>query len=475
MTKHISPQVFQAILQTDFPSFLHMVFQTVCPGQEFIRGWHVRAIAHKLMQVHSGEITRLVINQPPRTLKSIAASVAFPAFLIGHDPTRKIICVSYSQDLATDLHNLFRKVVESDWYRALFPAVVVERASDSRITTTRGGFRVATSVRGTLTGRGADIIIIDDPLKAEEAQSDTSRKAVKDWYSNSLVTRLDTPETGAIVLVMQRLHEEDLAGHLLASGSWNHLDLPAIAQRTCRVELGNGKFRDWPEGELLDPVRLSENVVERIRREVGSFMFSAQFLQQPVPVEGNMIRRSWFQWYRESIEEQADDRIVQSWDLATSEAEASDYTVCTTWLVRKQDYYLLDVQRMRSDFPAVRKQFFELADKYKPTAILVERAGPGLIFLQSLASEEILPCCRPIGITPKGSKVERMSIHSPKIEAGQVHLPKDAPWLEAYMKELLAFPYSKHDDQVDSTSQFLKWIEGPAAMENLSLGHGLPV
>jgi len=220
--------VLSALLRSDLHSFVRKVFKTVLPGSTYLPNWHIDAIVYQLMRVHHGESRRLLINQPPRSLKSICVSIAYVAWLLGHKPGCRIIVVSYSNDFAVELHRQFRMVIDSEWYRALFPAMRVAKDTGTELVTTMGGSRYATSVGGTLTGRGADLIIIDDPLKAEDANSELARKRVIDWYGGTLVSRLNDKENGPIVVVMQRLHQDDLAGHLIRqSGGWHFLELPA--------------------------------------------------------------------------------------------------------------------------------------------------------------------------------------------------------------------------------------------------------
>src|SRR5262249_866597 len=208
-------RMLQAVLRRDLRYFFRKVFATVYPGETYSPNWHIEAIAHRLMRVHAGETRRLLINQPPRSLKSMCVSIAYAAWLLGHDPARRIIVASYSGDFSAELHRQFRMVIDSEWYARLFPRTVSAKETGLELVTTRGGGRYATSVGGTLTGRGADLIIVDDPLNANEAQSETARKRVIDWYGGSPVSRLNDKERGAIIAVMQRPHEEDLAGHLL--------------------------------------------------------------------------------------------------------------------------------------------------------------------------------------------------------------------------------------------------------------------
>lgn len=446
-----------ALLRTDLRSFVRKCFQTILPGTPYLPNWHIDAIVHQLVCVQSGDIARLLINQPPRSLKSICVSVAYVAWLLGHDPTRRVIVVSYSNEFAAELHRQFRMVIDAPWYRALFPAMRPARDTGTELVTTAGGSRYATSVGGTLTGRGADLIIVDDPLKAEEAMSDVSRRRVIDWYGRTLVSRLNDKERDPIIVVMQRLHESDLAGHLQAQGGWQHLDLPAIAVDDGVIPIGRGKVKKRRTGDILHAERESKEALDRMKAEIGSLQFSAQYQQRPVPLEGNLIRREWFRYYDQLPQQGVAGRIVQSWDIAMMTGEANDYSVCTTWRMIKADYYLVDVFRGRLAYPDLRRMVASLAAKHAVGTVLIENAGPGMSLLQDLWHDLPYGMTRPLGQTPNGSKEDRMVAQSAKIEAGHVHLPKNADWLDTFLHEILAFPHGRHDDQVDSVSQFLKW------------------
>ena len=455
-------RVLRAILRAELPFFIRKVFATISPGETYLHNWHVDAIAHQLMRVHSGEGRRLLINQPPRSLKSICVSVAYVAWLLGHDPTRRVIVASYSGDFAAELHRQFRMVVSSEWYAALFPTLRWAKETGLELITTQGGSRYATSVGGTLTGRGADLIIVDDPLNANEVHSEPARKRVIDWYGGALVSRLNDKQTGSIIAVMQRLHEDDLAGHLMRQGGWDHLDMPAIALENEIIELGHAKSHARRSGDVLHPERESREALEAIKAEVGSLLFSAQYQQRPVPVEGNLIRRSWFLAYDNLPAGPSRTRIVQSWDVAMMTGGQNDYSACTTWLTHKNDAYLLHVYRGRLEYPELRRKVICLAAEHGATTVLIENAGPGMNLLQDLRAAMPQGMTRPIGVKPEGSKVDRMAAQSAKIEAGHVHLPNSAPWLGEFLTELLSFPNGRHDDQVDSVSQFLRWLQNDA-------------
>ena len=348
--------VLDAILRTDFVSFIRKAFQTVSPGERFLENWHIEAMAYHLLKVVRGETRRLIITIPPRHLKSICTSVALPAFILGHDPTRRIICVSYSQDLAVKHANDFRTVLKSDWYRRLFPGTRIDPAKDTQteIMTTRKGFRLATSVGGTLTGRGGNLIIIDDPIKPEEAMSDTTRERLIQWCGNTLLSRLDHKEQGAIIVVMQRLHVGDLAGHFLTQGGCQHLNLPAIAEVEETIEIGPERYHVRKVGDLLHAARESRATLDLIKAGMGSATFSAQYQQSPVPPGGNMVKWEWFRWY--DPDDLDVDDVVISWDTAIKPTEFADYSVGTVWAIKGNFYYLLDVVRDRLPFPALTRK-----------------------------------------------------------------------------------------------------------------------
>jgi hypothetical protein len=238
-------RVFEALLRNDFRGFIDKAFTTLCPGQGFVRSWHIEAIAYRLEQIRRGKIKRLIINMPPRSLKSIAPSVAFPAFVVGLDPTRRLICVSYSAELAKKHSNDFRALVEAPWYQSAFPTTRIGpyKNSETEIEFTERGFRLATSVGGTLTGRGGDIIVIDDPLKPDDAYSEAKRNAANEWFKSTLLSRLDDKRTGAIVIVMQRVHMDDLTGFVTShSDEWVILNLAAIAEADEDIPISATKF-----------------------------------------------------------------------------------------------------------------------------------------------------------------------------------------------------------------------------------------
>jgi predicted phage terminase large subunit-like protein len=448
-----SAALVNAACRKDPVSFVRKCFHWLAPSAIFHMNWHLCAIAHQLEQVRLGTIKRLIITVPPRSLKSMMCSVAFPAFVLGHDPAKRLIVVSYGADLAITHANNFRTVVNMPQYAAMFPAMQIStmKNTQTEVVTTRNGFRLATSVDGALTGRGGDIIVIDDPIAALAALSQKSREHVVDWYFNTLLSRLDDKQNGAIVLVMQRLHEDDLVGVLLrGSDEWTVLNLPAIAEQDEWIPIGNGKFHYRRTGDLLHPEREPMAVLESLRAQLGADIFAAQYQQQPVAPGGVMIKRDWIPRY-DRLPTPPSPHIIQSWDVASKEGAENDWSVCTTWLIFENRYYLVDVLRGRFDYPTLKALVVSHAKLYKPCTILIEDAGVGTALVQDLkeASFSVVP------IKPEYDKKIRMSIQSAKFASGRVLFPRQAPWLADLELELFSFPHGRHDDQVDSISQAL--------------------
>ena len=453
ISPELEGQVLDAVLRSHFPSFLRKVFSTLSPGQTFESGWAVEAMAYQIERLLSGDERRLIVNLPPRSLKSIAFSVALPAFALGLDPRLRIICVSYSIELAKKLANDFRAIVESDWYRRIFPGTRIGRFknTETEIEFTERGYRLAVSVQGTLTGRGGDLIIIDDPIKPTDALSEPTRNSVNQWYLNTLLSRLDNKATGRIVIVMQRVHVEDLTGFVLDGPEESTvLKLPAIGLVRESIPIGPERFHERLPGEVLWPGREPRSVLDRYRLQLGSDVFSAQYQQEPMPPEGAMIKRQWVQRYDTPPARTAGSRVIQSWDTASKGGPENDWSVCTTWLFQDRLYYLLHVERGRYDYPELKKRAQALAQQYNPTKLLIEDTGTGSALVQELRLE-----LSAIAVKPTADKIARMSAESAKFEAGLVYFPKHAPWLADLEAELFSFPGSRHDDQVDSISQAL--------------------
>jgi predicted phage terminase large subunit-like protein len=451
---------YAALLRRNLYAFIARTFYELNPDTEFRPNWHIEVIAAELEACWRGETTRLIINVPPRSLKSQAASVAFPAWLLGQKPGAQIICASYGQDLANKHAIDCRAVLSSGFYRSIFPTrLSPQRQAVHEFMTTQKGVRLATSVGGVLTGRGADYIIIDDPLKPDEALSETQRNAANAWYDHTLYSRLNDKKTGCIILIMQRLHEDDLVGHVLGQGNnWKVLRFPAVAEEdetySIQTSLGPQRFQRRV-GEALHPERESLEILQNIRETQGEYHFAGQYQQAPAPLGGGMVKAGWFKTYTDKELPTKFEMVFQSWDTANKPTELSDYSVCTTWGVKQKHIYLLHVLRRRMDYPALKRAVAEQAQAFRPKEIIIEDKASGTQLIQELIHEGVHGIRR---YEPTMDKIMRLHAVSSTIENGFVHLPEKAEWLTEYLHELTTFPKGKHDDQADSTSQALDWI-----------------
>lgn len=380
MTNKQTQKLTNAIIKNNFSSFIQKCFYTTNPATKYQHNWHLDLIAQKLTDCENGKIKRLIINIPPRYMKSLSVTVAWPAWLLGHNPARRIIAASYSQQLAIKHALDTRLIINSDWYKNIFPEVKIcsDQNQKAKFITTKRGYRFATSVEGTLTGEGGNFLILDDPHNPVNIFSKKERENVINWYNQVFATRLDDKQNGVIVIIMQRLHPEDLCGFLHKSNSanWHEVIIPAITN-----------------GVALHEARESYSYLQSLKAELGSFVFAAQYQQNPMPAEGGMIKPQWFKRYKTPPLETEIKHITQSWDTAIKAGASSDYSVCTTWLETiSGDYYLLDILRIRAEYPELKRLIISNFEKFNPHAILIEDKASGQSLLQDLRKEATRHC-----------------------------------------------------------------------------------
>ncbi|MGA2647443.1 MAG: terminase family protein [Candidatus Sulfotelmatobacter sp.] len=318
---------------------------------------HHRLIVDYLEAVERGDVSRLIICMPPRHGKSLLGTQIFSAWFLGRNPDRSIITSSYNQELVEDFGRKVRNLVINPVHRAIFPEfrLAQDATSMRRFSTTSEGSYYAVGRGGAITGRGADLLLIDDPLKdAEEARSELTRRALHEWFKSVAYTRLQPG--GAVILISTRWHEDDLAGHLLREdpNGWVVLSLPAIAEV-------DESFRR--AGDALWPEKFPLELLENKRTVLGGAAFASLYQQRPAAAEGAVFNRAWWQFYRELP---ACKRVVQSWDTAFKTGSENDYSVCTTWGVLGNGYYLLSLWRGRVDFPELKRLVYSLAVEWNP-------------------------------------------------------------------------------------------------------------
>jgi hypothetical protein len=327
-----APKVRDAIFRQDFIAFFRKAYEILDPGDTLIWGWYLEAIARYLEDCR-GKRARKIINAPPQSLKSFIVSVAWVAFILMRDPAHRFICCSYSGDLAAKFHAYCRRLMESDWYCNLCPTRLA-KSTENELITTKGGYRYVTSVGATLTGLGANTIIVDDPLNADEAWSETRRRNVNQWFSRALMSRLNNKKAGAVIIVMQRLHMDDLTGHLMEIGGWDRLCLPAKAPKDTSIPLWRGEYA-WKADECLQPMREDDSVLDDLKRDLGAEAFNAQYLQAPVPAGGNMLKPEWLKWCELAPTRQSSDQVIISVDTAAKATATSNYRPCScSWCVK---------------------------------------------------------------------------------------------------------------------------------------------
>lgn len=476
------------------------------PGVPYVENWHIAAIAELLEAVSAGEVRRAIINIPPRAMKSLTVAVFWPAWEWLRRPEGKWLSLSYAQTLSMrDSMRMRRLVLSQPLIGATPDASLLARrgygglldllgeqwdlTSDQktkgRFENTRTGYRVATSVGGMATGEGGDRITLDDPHSAGQARSDTERKATLDWYDATIPTRLNDPNTSAVVIVAQRLHENDLSGHLLETDDWTHLCLPARYEpkhpflTPPRITLPSGRTiagdRRTTAGEVLDTVRLSPGRLAELERDLGSYGFAGQMQQMPAPAEGGMFKRDWFGRFR-FRELPEFDQVVQSWDMrfGDSQKASSSFVVGQVWGIAGADFYLLAQVRERLSFTETLRAVVAVTTMHpEARAKLVEEKANGAAVIDALKHR--IPGMIPL--QTEGGKEVRAAAVQPRVEAGNVRIP-DAEYIPApdgfeptsvgaFLDELAIFPNGAHDDQVDALSQMAAWIEsapGPPSM-----------
>lgn len=443
------------LLRENFNDFVERSFRTLNPATEFLNNWHIELISEYLEACRKRQVRRLIINMPPRALKSVCVSAAWPAFLLGHDPAVRIMTASYASGLSVKHALDCRRIMQSRWYQDVFPQTQLARDQNEKhkFATTEFGHRIATSIGGTATGEGGDFLILDDPQNPAQVMSDVQRMHAIDWFEHTFATRLDDKRKGVIVLVMQRLHDGDLSGHLLRKKGWEHLCLPAIAPERTLYNFG-GYYKLRQQGEVLHEARESAEILRVTKQELGSYGFAAQYQQTPLPPDAGMVRRHWFKRHEHMPQEW--ERVVQSWDTAIKATGNNDASVCVTVGQADGLHYVLDVTVLRAEYPELKRCAKDMAAQWQADAVLIEDKASGQSLLQDLRKEKDMAPL--VAVLPRQDKVTRFAAVSAMIEAGQVSLPKDAVWLAEFEAELLAFPKARYDDQVDAFSQYLNWV-----------------
>jgi phage terminase large subunit-like protein len=436
-------------------------------GTEISRDPYLDVIESPLNDFSEGAIRRLIVNLPPRTLKTLFCSIVLSAWLLAHDPTLKILLITYSQDLAENIARAIRTILEAPWFKRLFPSTRIKKghAQVRNFATTAGGQVYAVSFDGAITGFGGDVIIIDDPHNISDVDFLGRIERTVDRFKTIVKRRLNNPKKGRILVVAHRVHEHDLSAHLLATGRYTHVALPMIATRdqTYRTNYGSWRRR---KGELLRPDADDIDELNQLREELVNPDFELLYQQDTEGQSFPSVKLAHFGRYE--LDEILNLPRFVSVDPGLSKEEGCSFSVAQVWATDWVNFYLIDQFRARCDFIDLVKGVKGLARRNFGAPILIEKTANGHALLSGLTRKQQR---RAIPILPLDSKTRRFRRHLPKIVGAHVKLPKNGAFVDGFMKEIVEFPHGRYDDQVDAMVQFFDWLEkqDPADFSNTNV------
>ncbi|WP_394692863.1 hypothetical protein [Hyphobacterium sp.] len=465
MTIKASKAVVYAAARQDLKSFVRFSFQLVHPEAEFADNFHIDALCYQLDRVRSGDTRRLAINLPPRTLKSFIVSIAWPAFMLGHNPSKRFFVISHNEQLAAEHSSLFRKLIDNPAIKQVFPTLKPTASKNTELiyTTSKLGGRTGLSSGTGLTGMGADVIIFDDPISAQDAASQKTCDQVAKWMKTSAMTRFNDLATGPVICVMQRLSIWDPHAQLTENGNWTKLVLPARAITKTTVQVGVESYHTWQQGALLHPARLPQHVLDEQKHSLGLHGYQAQFMQAPLPAGGGLIDVTKFKVYS-SFPRKHPDLYLVSIDPAGGGTYAKSYSVILVFAVFDGHLYLWARWRKRVEFNDLKSQTIAIISKYRPQDVIIESASSGKPLLEEVhhflqtrrrIDSECTTLLHPF--TPNMSKEARWDEASLLVSEGRLHIPNSNryAWVREFTEECRAFPEGSNDDQVDALSQAL--------------------
>ena len=458
--KFINADIQRIRAERSLPRFIKQVWGVLEPGTTYVDNWHVHLIGEYMQAVNTGQIRRLIINIPPRHMKSIQVTVCYPCWTWATHPEKRFIKISYSDNLSRKHNVLSRDIITSEWYQANWGDRFsikddVNRQNDFK--NNHQGMMFSTSIGGTLTGEGGDVIILDDPQDPQMANSEAERESTINFFRNKLQSRLNDPKKGAFILIMQRLHESDLTGHVLAEQlGYEHLCLPAEAEKKETIIFPISKreiIRE--EGDLLNPNRFDKEVLDGLKKSMGSLQYAGQFQQSPAPAEGSIFKRAWLGNYYAALP--IGCTVIQSWDLPFKKSVDSAKCAGIVMARKGADIYIIDMVNEKMEFTESVAALRQMTAKH-PNArakVVEDKAnGPAII---SLLRKEISGM---IGFEPKGSKEDRALSVTPYFEAGNIYLPhpSKAPWVLDLISDLIKFPNILYKDTVDALVQGILFL-----------------
>lgn len=450
--------IFKTVCENNFAFYCKQFLKILEPETTFIWNWHLDAICNHCMKVYSGEIDKLDINVPPRTLKSVIVNILFPTWVWTKKPSHKFLCASRSYDLSISFNIKRRDVITSDLYQALWKIKLREDRNTVDVFHNRyGGFMQSVSALGKITGSGADTLLSDDLLDAMDAFSKSKRDAVKLWYTSAFYNRAQNKQTVRRININQRLHMEDISS-VLPDFGFKTLIFPMVKEKEDRSTV---EFRDpREEGELLFPKRYGEREMLDDMKVLGAYGWSSQYQQRPTPIGGGIIKEEWLRFYDPQKESSFERKIVTA-DLTFKGGANSDYNCFACWGIRGDKKYLIDIVRGKWTYTKTKEMFIEFCKKHNPQKKYIEDKANGSALIDDLKRDMTMLFPWPL----KGSKlvnankVERLYFVQPEFELGNVYLPLNIDIIEIFKEELLGFTdngsTTGNDDMVDTTTMAL--------------------
>lgn len=444
-------EAFRYGMRNNFHFFSMWAFKHV-HGYDAILGPHISMMTHLVQEFNEDRAgNAIILNMAPRYLKSFICTVCHAAWAIGKNPNMQIMIITYGDDLTKDIMSKIRSIIESDVFKYCFPNTYFQKITETEVKTSKLGAIRGKSMHSSITGIGADLIIMDDPIKAQDALSKPIREKVNEKFDSSIYSRLNSKKDSKIFLVMQRVHQDDLAGYLLEKNLDNlfHIPIPAISDTKYPVSFYDREIM-LPKGPLCSD-REDEKTLEKIRNTIGDYNYAAQYLQNPIPMDGNIFKKAWLKYENLSDLDLRKGFTISSIDTASSTSETADYTVMTKWHFYHEKKYLLDIRRFKLEYSDLVPEVEKIVSNSKVNITVVEDANIG-IALGSHLKQKGLNATK---VKPLNSKEARAVIASPHFQRGEVIISKHMKGLDWFEEELSGFPNSKHDDVVDSISQAL--------------------
>jgi predicted phage terminase large subunit-like protein len=453
-------------------AFVREAWSILEPVSTLVWNWHLELICEYLTLIRDGEFKNvcgqdfegIIFNVPPRTMKSLLITVFFPIWVWTTKPSRRFMFVSYSEKLSTQ-HSIFRRsIIESEWYQKEWGGVFTlsrDQNVKSHYENSSRGAMFSTGMQATATGMGGDVLIFDDPLNPEQAISQVEREAVNLRFDTTFRSRINDPAKGVKIIIMQRLHELDLTGHVLAreSSRWKHVSLPAVAEKDTTWNSPSGKLlMTQKPGDLLWSARLPQSFLDSQRVGMGSWAFNGQYQQTPAPLDGGIIKRQWVRFYRQMPEKF--EFMVQSWDCTFSGGPENDFVAGQVWGRFGGKYFMLPYRMYdRLDFGPTMAAVKACHARFPQAhAVLIEDKANGPAIISELRKE----IAGVVAVNPEGGKLARAQATAPLWEAGSIELPDPQifgiTWMEDYLHNICTFPKAAHDDDVDATSQALIYM-----------------